>query len=299
MYLLSKAIFDCCTWPCLTNHEAKNIHSHVMRLYRTLIPTSYDNPDIDFLVTHVLLPPVALVSLSRLILFSRLLVTGKVHILALLYSAKNRPKAWLNAILDDFKFLSCTPKIENSKTWNMSQWANYIIQYPKTFRASVRDMMLTPYSLLHYVLSHIIYSNEVSTVISPQPFSCTLWEYQSPTMQQLNLHMFKSHKWIHPSQYVVDADSTICPICLMQFHTRVRFIEHLRYTGQKRRCLENVYIVKDVINSDVVSEILARDAALSQTLSRSGFRGTKAQAPAYRVSGPLRPSMTLARHSPK
>ena len=35
MYLLSKALFDCCTLPVLSITEAKITHSHVMRLYKT------------------------------------------------------------------------------------------------------------------------------------------------------------------------------------------------------------------------------------------------------------------------
>ena len=181
----------------------------------------------------------------------------------------------------------------------MPQWANYIRTYHKTFRVSVRDIMLTPFSLLRYVPQHIIEYHETTSVICPHPFSCTLCTYKAPTMQQLQLHMFKAHGRLHPSQYYVDADCTICPICMMQFHTLVRLIEHLRYNGKKRRCLDNVYIVKDVIKSDVVLEIVARDAECSRAWSRAGFRRTKAQAPAYRVTGPLRPSLTMAQNSPK
>ena len=177
----------------------------------------------------------------------------------------------------------------------MSQWANYITQYPKAFRASVRDMMLTPCSLLHYVPDHIVYKNEVSNAICPQPFACTICIYKAPTMQQLNLHMFKSHKWIHPSQYVVDADCIICPICMTQFHTRVLLIEHVRYKGRRRHCLYNICIVRECLQSQDVHDIIARDAEKSRALSRSGYRRTKAQAPAYRICGPLRPDLVLAR----
>ena len=159
--------------------------------------------------------------------------------------------------------------------------------------------MLTPFSLLRYVPQHIIEHHETTSVICPRPFSCTLCTYKAPTMQQLQLHMFKAHGWFHLSQDYIDADCTRCPICMMQFHIRVRLIEHLRYKGKKRQCLNNVYIVKDVIKSDVFLEILARDAEHSRALSRAGYRRTKAQAPAYRVSGPLRPSMTVALNSPK
>ena len=118
-------------------------------------------------------------------------------------------------------------------------------------------------------------------------------------MQHLQLHLFKAHGWLHPSQYYIDADCTICPICMMQFHTRVRLIEHLRYKGKKRQCLDNMYIVKDVINSDIVLDIIARDAECSRALSRAGHRRTKAQAPAFRVVGPLRRTVLVARDSPK
>ena len=166
----------------------------------------------------------------------------------------------------------------------------YINTYYKLFRVAVRDAMLTPFSLLMYVPQHIIERNEISHVICPQSFKCTLCDFKAPTMQQLQLHMFQPHIWLHTSQYYIDADCSICPICMMQFHTRVRLIEHHRYKGKKRQCLANVYIVKDPINPETVRDIITRDAEQSRALSRAGYRRTKAQAPAYRVCGPLRPN---------
>ena len=122
MYLFSKAMFDCGTWPRLSITESKTIHSHVMRLYRSFISCSYDMPDIIFLQDHSLIPPCAMVSLSRLMLFSRLLVFGKFHILSILHAASARHKAWLNAVWEDLQFLTTADKFIDCKTWNMSQW---------------------------------------------------------------------------------------------------------------------------------------------------------------------------------
>ena len=109
--------------------------------------------------------------------------------------------------------------------------------------------------------------------------------------------MFKIHDWLHPSQYVVHADCTICPICMTLFHNRVRLIEHLGYKGRRRHCLDDLYIVREPSQPDTVHQIIARDAEQSRALARSGFRRTKAQAPAYKVCGPLRPD--LFRHTKK
>ena len=181
----------------------------------------------------------------------------------------------------------------------MPQWVNYITTYQQSFRVAVRDAMLTTFSLLRYVPQHIIEHNEISHVICPQRFKCTLCDFKAPTMQQLQLHMFKTHNWLHPSQYYIDADCTMCSICMMQFHTRVRLIEHLRYKGRRRHCLDNIYIyiyiVRECLQSQDEHDIIARDAEKPRALARSGYRRTKAQAPAYRICGPLRPDLVSAR----
>eukprot|EP00973_Karenia_brevis_P044907 6218395-Karenia_brevis.AAC.1 len=72
-----------------------------MKIYRRLLPGlpgSRGLSDVDFLLRFQVLPPCALVALSRLMLLSRLLRSQQLPILALLHLARSRPKAWLNAI---------------------------------------------------------------------------------------------------------------------------------------------------------------------------------------------------------
>ena len=75
---------------------------------------------------------------------------------------------------------------------------------------------------------------------------------------------------------------------MIQFHTCAGLIEHLRYKGKKRTCLENVYIVMSAYSHEQTVETISSDALLAKNLNRAGYRRTKAQAPAYRVAGPLR-----------
>ena len=158
-------------------------------------------PDITFLQDHSLIPPCAMVSLSRLMLFSRLLVFCEFHILSILHAASARHKAWLNAVWEDLQFLTTADKFIDCNTWNMSQWVAYITTYVKAFRTAVRSIMSSPHAILRFVPQHIIHDSEKISTPDPQPCKCALCTYTAPTRQQPHFHKPKSHCWMHPSQF--------------------------------------------------------------------------------------------------
>ena len=143
------------------------------------------------------------------------------------------------------KFSTTHHKVSHTHTWDMSQWVNYMKKYTKPCREAVRQTMLSPYAVLRYVPQQIVQNSETISVPHPTPYTCALCTFSAPTRQQLHLHCFKAHGWLHPSQYCINSECTVCPICMTQFHTRAHLIEHLRYKGKMRACLENIFIYCD------------------------------------------------------
>ena len=227
MCLFSKALFDSSVWPLLSDHESAVVHAHVMRLYHSFLPTDAYVPDVDFLVSNSLVPPCAMVSLSRLSLFSRLLRCGHFSVLSLLFAGAKRPKAWLNAITSDLQYLTTTPEFKTATTWSVARWADYIRQYPQQFITAARTVYMMPFTVLRYVPQHIN-DKKVDTNMVSTSFKCSSCLFTTSPKQQLQLHMFKAHACIHPLQMYITPHETIYPICLTQFHTRVRLLEHLR-----------------------------------------------------------------------
>eukprot|EP00973_Karenia_brevis_P018851 2584783-Karenia_brevis.AAC.1 len=99
--------------------------------------------------------------------------------------------------------------------------------------------------------------------------------------------MSSSHGWTHPAHYLVD--TTYCPVCLIEFHTRARVLEHIMYKGKKCRCYQHLTLRGPVIDDDKVA-LLKKDVAASSHKCRAqGHRRSHAAKPAVRLCGPLLP----------
>ena len=73
----------------------------------------------------------------------------------LFFAGASRPKAWLNAITTDLRFLTTTPKFKTAASWTTARWADYIRQYPQEFITAVRLVYLMPY-IQSYDMCHSI-----------------------------------------------------------------------------------------------------------------------------------------------
>ena len=233
-----------------------------------------------------------MVSLSRLSLLSRLLRCDHFSVLSLLFAGAKRPKAWLNAINNNLRYLTATPKFATTTTWSSAQWAYYIRKYSQQFLTTAPMTYMMPYTVLRYVPQHMIEA-KVNTKIVSSSFKCNLCPFASASKQQLHLHMFKTHASVHPLQMYITQHESICPICLVQFHTRIRLLENLRYKGKLRSCGDNIYLIRDSFCLSLAQEYMQHDREHVRALSKSGYRRTKAKLPAFRVPGPLRPCAQL------
>ena len=119
------------------------------------------------------------------------------------------------------------------------------------------------------------------------PFACVDCPRHFKSFQQLQLHRWSKHNAVHPLHMAVKY--THCPICLIQFHTRHRLIEHIRYKGKRRHCTAILSVSPPLI-SEAEARKLDADAAISaRQLAHSGLRRTHAAKPAHREPGPRLP----------
>ena len=103
--------------------------------------------------------------------------------------------------------------------------------------------------------------------------------------QQLQLHHLRVHNQVHPLHMAVH--DTFCLICLTQFHSRHRLLEHSKYKGKTRHCIA-ILLERGPIISE--AQARARDTAAAtsaRVLAHSGFRRSYAAKPAHRIPGPL------------
>eukprot|EP00973_Karenia_brevis_P078639 10915555-Karenia_brevis.AAC.1 len=96
----TRALFDAGAW---------GVHSSVMSVYRGLYGYQHDIgfvSDIHVLTQCGLLPPLAMLRVLRLSLFSRFLNVWHSHTVAAVCAAQPRQKSWLCAVMEDLKFLA-------------------------------------------------------------------------------------------------------------------------------------------------------------------------------------------------
>ena len=109
------------------------------------------------------------------------------------------------------------------------------------------------------------------------------------SLQQLNLHMFKAHDVRNPLRVYVS--TTHCCVCLKEFHTRERALNHVRY--RSATCQSNLLLRGPIITADEATMLEESERAQNRGLSNAGRRRHHASMPAVQLHGPLLPIFTL------
>eukprot|EP00973_Karenia_brevis_P012602 1709419-Karenia_brevis.AAC.1 len=79
--------------------EMRAIHSSVMKLYKSFLCHSYkyDDDDVALVLDFKLIAPLAIVAISRIALFKRLVCAGQLNILAVACASRIRARSWMQA----------------------------------------------------------------------------------------------------------------------------------------------------------------------------------------------------------
>ena len=107
----------------------------------------------------------------------------------------------------------------------MANWVAYINAYPNAFKVSLNDALATEACTTAIIPSCIYGTRHDPQQLDSYP--CQYCKLSFSTLQRCNLHMFKTHQWLHPAHFLFAG--TTCPQCLVHFPSRNRFLEHLRY----------------------------------------------------------------------
>ena len=119
--------------------------------------------------------------------------------------------------------------------------------------------------------------------ITPTTYSCPECGISKPSFQQLQLHLFSSHKIRNPLGMYIN--NTHCTICLKEFHTRECLLNHLRYRAPACR---TVLLMKGPIISREEADIAARgEAAQNRKLYANAKKRYHKDKPCVQLLGPL------------
>ena len=115
---------------------------------------------------------------------------------------------------------------------------------------------------------------------------CTL---KFSSEQSLALHRFKAHGLKNQMRQYVDG--THCPVCLRQFWSRERIINHIRYRSQV--CRTNIMLHGPCLSVEEADILDRSENGANTGLQRKGRRRHHAELPAVRLQGPLQTVFSL------
>ena len=296
-YLLSKGCYHASTWPVLTKTCFTKYHKAIMDTYREITLEVFDaetNPeplnDQEIIRKYNLVNPSVLLSLARLQLFARIFKKDVQALVELIRFHQPKGTSWMAALRDDFKWFSSHESYQDKHDFTINQWINEVRSDPKQFISTVRKYSSTPYANLHAFRASDV--PDVVTVAAPVVIipchRCHLCDHLPfATHQQVMLHLFVEHQvknLVHSR-----VTTTFCEICLLQFHTRTRLIEHIKgHKGRGTICLNNYFDIPPVYDAIQLAEIDAVEATKNRALSAAAHRMHYAQFPVYSLPGPFR-----------
>ena len=184
---------------------------------------------------------------------------------------------WIKALKADLAWLALSGKCEYNHC-DMQEVEHYVAQNNKEFIKLVRLYASSQFANLDVPLNFPKYA-EPSTV----SLKCDVCQKSFDTVQKLNLHKFKAHNIKDPIYRYING--THCIVCMREFHTRTRLINHVRYRSHV--CRTNLLLGGPLISWSQVEELDYEDQAFKRDLHSKGARAHHVVAPAFRLQGPI------------
>ena len=283
-YIYSKGLYLSCTWPHLTQALYERFSNAVISVYRKITANGFGLcdknlmlSDSELLFEYSLASPRSILVSQRLSLFGRIVSKNVESLLKLFRLNAGVKNGWVHAVLDNIEWVS----FANGNTPNEGMTVNDLIVSIRgdysSFRKGLRKACKSKLASLH---SCDYPSDAKPSLGMIEYITCGLL---FPSAQQLALHMFKAHgvKSIL-RRYVC---TTHCTVCMKEFHTRERHLNHLRYRSQI--CKLSLLLHPPLICEEEAVEADSVQCDVNCTLQKQGKRRHHAASPCVQLCGPL------------
>ena len=115
------------------------------------------------------------------------------------------------------------------------------------------------------------------------PVACQCCNSMFNNWQSCSVHMWKVHNHSHViKQY---GHATHCAVCMVEFHSRPRIINHLLY--RSHICRYNLLLGPPLISPCALKQLELDAAQCVRAARAAGLHRHKAVLPAFRLQGPL------------
>jgi len=286
-YVLSKGIFQASTWPALPNSLYKRFHRSIMDMYRDTTGTFFCAgtssdmySDEEVVYKFNLVNPMTLIRSSRLKLFLRIVSKSPPHILELIFASQGFHKGWAGSVHADLRWLTLCNEYSQCYGFCLKQWRDHFANNVHTHSRRIRQHCYSP------VANIVSTSVEQPSLVGTAPDSyCPDCDKAFHSQQQLALHRFRTHGYKDPVR--MSAPFTFCLVCLREFHTRERVLNHLRY--RSKTCKYNLMLKAPFLTEAEADSLDEECKEANVSLQHKGCRRHLAAQPSFRLQGPLLP----------
>ena len=293
-FIFSRGLYNCSTWSMLTSAQAGKLHAATMQVYRDIAGETYDSSRrvaTDAAVLRLVdCPPVTmLIRRARLLLFLRICAKRPLELCRSLAFAESASNSWLKLVASDFVWLSECNSESRLPCVALPDWCSFAQCHYRAARRAVlhacRDVKTGNASAWTKNLSHAQLDSK---------WDCELCDRSFPSKQRLGSHMANDHLCFRASRSYID--TTHCPACMLEFHTRDRLIRHLE--DKSPRCRAFVLANLPRLEPAIVAGL---DAAATESARSTPMRGRSrvwAEKPCFRLAGPTQmlPEDEKSRH---
>ena len=287
LYMFSRCLYLSGSWPTLGRAETKEMHHQTMFFYRLLLQQDFTQDrifDSDVAVLNRLQAPApkVLLTVRRLTLFFRFCKNNMSAILQLCALTLGDDKSWINAVLNDTRFLQnlFQPFFIFRDLNDRDALCKMVEQHKKLFNSlstflktsEARDPVCWAVNAVDRELLHI--------------HRCEMCNKNFESAKSLSCHNFQVHHVRNPVRQFVD--SSCCPICLTEFWSIERLIRHLsiRKDCPFNKCRTIMLLFFSPLTHEQISKIDEDALRESKKLKHQGRRETFADLPATAAEGP-------------
>ena len=155
-----------------------------------------------------------------------------------------------------------------------------ISQDPRYWFNKIRRIMRLPYFSIVTVCDDEKANDNIRAEVAS--YTCDICNEVKPSLKEINLHKFLCHGIRNPMYRYVD--SSVCPICLVEHHTRERVLTHIKKAKTCHSILLQRGPILDILQANNLNEL---EKEMQLGLFRRGRRRNFAEVPCLHCEGPL------------
>jgi len=288
IYVLTRGMFQACTWSELKGNIYVKFHKCIMDCYRHITGHYYLNPDGKEMMTddliieqYALMSPHTLLRVSRLSLFARLVAKAPSSFKSLMIDCASIESSWSSDVMSDLHWFTVSGAFSECCDHSFGEWIESVKATPKFFKREVNKFARSGFA-------NVLITDPKTQAIPSNPliFECNLCTSNFDTLQKYNLHLFKKHGIRNPIRLYIN-NHTHCSVCLKLFWTRARLLNHLKF--RSKVCKFNLYMRGTIVDEETALAQDGESAAHNSSLYSRGRRNHFASDPVLQLHGPVRP----------